>query len=65
MLALNTLWKLNFDLTTLSRLGARIGDLQVNVDIDPRAFVVDIPSDADPMTLDELRSVAPLVPKGQ
>ena len=44
---------------------ARIGDLQVNIAIDPRAFVVEIPSDADPMTLDELRSVAPLVPKGQ
>jgi hypothetical protein len=39
---------------------ARVGDLQVNTTIDPRAFAVDIPSDADPMTLDELRSVAPL-----
>ena len=44
---------------------ARIGDLQVNIDIDPRAFVVEIPSDAAPMTLDELRSVAPLIPKPQ
>lgn len=42
---------------------ARIGDLQVNTEIDPRAFVVEIPSDADPMTLDELRSIAPLAPK--
>ena len=50
---------------TATDVTARIGDLQVNVDIDPRAFVLDIPSDADPMTLDELRSVAPLVPKGQ
>jgi len=50
---------------TSTDVTARIGDLQVNVAIDPRAFVVEIPSDADPMTLDELRSVAPLVPKGQ
>lgn len=50
---------------TSTDVTARIGDLQVNTEIDPRAFVLDIPSDADPMTLDELRSVAPLVPKGQ
>ena len=42
---------------------ARIGGLEVNVTIDPLAFTLDVPADADPMTLDELRSVAPLVPK--
>ncbi len=42
---------------------ARVGELEVNTTIDPRAFALEIPSDADPMTLDELRSVAPLVPK--
>ena len=39
---------------------ARIEQLEVNTAIDPRAFDVEIPSDAEPMTLDELRSVAPL-----
>ena len=42
---------------------ARIDQLQVNTQIDPRAWVVEIPSDADPMTLDELRSIAPLAEK--
>ena len=50
---------------TTTDITARIGDLQVNTEIDPRAFVIEIPSDADPVTLDELRSVAPLKPKGQ
>lgn len=39
---------------------ARLEQLQVNTQIDPRAWVVDVPSGADPMTLDELRSIAPL-----
>jgi hypothetical protein len=39
---------------------ARVEQLQVNTQIDPRAWAVAIPSDADPMTLDELRSIAPL-----
>jgi outer membrane biogenesis lipoprotein LolB len=39
---------------------ARIEQLQVNTQINPRAWSVDVPSNADPMTLDELRSIAPL-----
>ena len=39
---------------------ARIEQLQVNTQINPLAWRVDVPSDADPMTLDELRSIAPL-----
>ena len=39
---------------------ARIEQLQVNTQINPLAWSVDVPSDADPMTLDELRSIAPL-----
>jgi hypothetical protein len=39
---------------------ARVEQLSVNTAIDPRAWSVDVPSDADPMTLDELRSIAPL-----
>ena len=39
---------------------ARIEQLAVNTPINPRAWDVEIPSDAEPMTLDELRSIAPL-----
>ena len=39
---------------------ARVEQLEVNTPINPRAWSVDVPSDADPMTLDELRSIAPL-----
>ena len=39
---------------------ARVEQLEVNTQINPRAWTVDVPSDADPMTLDELRSIAPL-----
>ena len=42
---------------------ARIEQLEVNTQINPRAWVVEIPSDAEPMTLDELRSIAPLAEK--
>lgn len=42
---------------------ARIEQLDVNTQINPRAWSVDVPSDADPMTLDELRSIAPLAEK--
>ena len=42
---------------------ARIDQLEVNTQINPRAWVVEVPSDADPMTLDELRSIAPLAEK--
>jgi hypothetical protein len=42
---------------------ARVEQLQVNTAINPLAWVVEIPSEADPMTLDELRSIAPLVEK--
>ena len=39
---------------------ARVEQLEVNTQINSRAWVVEVPSDADPMTLDELRSIAPL-----
>jgi hypothetical protein len=42
---------------------ARIEQLEVNTQINPKAWLVDVPSDADPMTLDELRSIAPLAEK--
>src|SRR5688572_32256082 len=42
---------------------ARVEQLEVNTQINPRAWDVDVPSDADPMTLDDLRSIAPLAEK--
>ncbi|HYB95899.1 MAG TPA: hypothetical protein VEC39_13075 [Vicinamibacterales bacterium] len=42
---------------------ARVEQLEVNTQINPRAWSVDVPSDADPMSLDELRSIAPLAEK--
>ena len=42
---------------------ARVEQLEVNTQINPRAWLVEIPSDADPMTLDELRSITPLAEK--
>lgn len=50
------------DATTVD-VTARIGELETNVPIDPRAFSVDVPADAVPMTLDELGSAAPLAPQ--
>jgi hypothetical protein len=40
---------------------ARVEQLEVNTQINPRAWDLEVPSNADPMTLDELRSIAPLV----
>ena len=42
---------------------ARVEQLEVNTQINPRAWSVEVPSDADPMTLDDLRSIAPLADK--
>ena len=41
-------------------LVARVQQLEVNTSIDDAAFDVAIPPGTEPMTLDELRSVAPL-----
>jgi hypothetical protein len=42
---------------------ARLEQLQVNTAINPLAWSVDVPSDAQPIDLDELRSIAPLAEK--
>jgi hypothetical protein len=42
---------------------ARVEQTQVNTQINPLAWRVEIPSNADPITLDELRSIAPLAEK--
>jgi hypothetical protein len=41
-------------------LTAAVGQLEINTEISDKAFVVDVPPSAVPMTLDHLRSVAPL-----
>lgn len=41
-------------------LTAVIGDLQTNVDLDARAFVVEVPADAVAITIDDLRRSSPL-----
>ena len=37
-----------------------VSELEINVPIDPKAFVVNVPPDADPLTLEELRRAGPL-----
>ncbi|MFN2444055.1 MAG: hypothetical protein ABR606_00475 [Vicinamibacterales bacterium] len=41
-------------------LTARLDELEINVDLPSSAFVVDVLPDATPISLDDLRSVAPL-----
>jgi hypothetical protein len=46
--------KVPVDLTT------GISELEANVDLDPATFRIDVPPDATPLTLDELRESGPL-----
>jgi hypothetical protein len=39
---------------------ATLSQIQVNVDINPSAFTVDVPADASPLTIEELRQAGPL-----
>jgi hypothetical protein len=39
---------------------ARLDQVQINVDLDERAFTVDVPADAERITLEDLRAIAPL-----
>lgn len=41
-------------------LTATLGDVELNIDLDPRAFVVDVPADAVAISLDDLRQSSPL-----
>lgn len=41
-------------------LTATLGEVELNVDLDPRAFVVDVPADAVGISLDDLRQSSPL-----
>lgn len=44
-------------------LTAALGDVATNVELDPRAFAVDVPADATPISLDDLRRASPLAPQ--
>lgn len=41
-------------------LSAGVSDLEANVDLDPKAFPVNVPKDATPLSLEELRESGPL-----
>jgi hypothetical protein len=41
-------------------LTATVGQLEANVDLPANAFTADIPADAQPLTLEELRDAGPL-----
>lgn len=44
-------------------LVAALGDVATNVDLDPRAFTVEVPADATAISLDDLRRASPLAPR--
>jgi hypothetical protein len=39
---------------------ATLSQIEVNVDVDPAAFTVDVPASASPLSIDELRDAGPL-----
>ena len=39
---------------------ATLSQIEVNVDVDPAAFTVDVPPNTSPLTLEELRAAGPL-----
>lgn len=41
-------------------LTATVSELEINVDLAPAAFTLDVPSDAEPLTLADLRRASPL-----
>jgi outer membrane biogenesis lipoprotein LolB len=41
-------------------VAARLSDVEVNVTLERAAFTVDVPADAEPLTLEELRRAGPL-----
>ena len=41
-------------------LDVRLGQVEVNVDIDPAAFTLEVPPDTTPISLEELRAAGPL-----
>jgi hypothetical protein len=45
---------------TTADLSVGLSQVDINTDLDPAAFEVDVPADAAPITLDELRDAGPL-----
>ncbi|MBA3295857.1 MAG: hypothetical protein H0U19_02885 [Acidobacteria bacterium] len=45
-------------------LTLRLSQVEINVPLDPRIFDVEVPKNAEPLTLDELRRAGPLGEKG-
>jgi hypothetical protein len=41
-------------------LTATLTQIEVNRDVDPAAFTVDVPASASPLTIEELRDAGPL-----
>ena len=50
--------------TSVAELALRVSQVEINVPIDPRAFDLEIPKDAAPLTLEELRRSGPLGDRG-
>lgn len=46
--------------TAVADITLRVSQLEINTPIDPKAFELDVPADADPLTLEELRRAGPL-----
>lgn len=56
-----TLIQLRTDTTgATADLRLRLSEVDVNVTLDPRTFAVDVPPDAAPLTIDDLRRAGPL-----
>jgi len=48
------------DAALMVDLTATMSQVETNVDLDESAFTVNVPNDAEPITLDELRQNGPL-----
>jgi hypothetical protein len=51
--------------TSVADLALRLSQVEINVPLDPRVFDLEIPRDAVPLTLEELRRSGPLGDRGQ
>ncbi|HVL68910.1 MAG TPA: hypothetical protein VM364_16765 [Vicinamibacterales bacterium] len=50
---------------TVADITLRVSQLEINTPIDPRAFELDVPASADPLSLEELRRAGPLGERGR
>jgi outer membrane lipoprotein-sorting protein len=46
--------------TPAADVTVRLSDMNINVPLEPEVFVVDVPADAQPLTIEELRRAGPL-----